>query len=650
MLYNYSVHPLYEDHFEERVNDICDMVSRGIITMPLFMFLPLPEGNPVWDKLSTPIALYRKYRDALKERGVDSGILMQATMGHGYELVQAPFELCVKLTDGEKRFSYCPADERYVAHMCGEMKRLAAEHPKAMMIDDDFSLIMRPGKGCACPRHMAEFNRRAGTDMTREELYEHLSTADENDRLAKIFVEVQRDSLVDAAKAYRAAIDEVDPTIQGMNCTPANHLTSSYMCEAVIDVNKVFAGKGNPTIIRIPNGTYAPIGLRGFGDLMCRAAIFVSKMKKNGVDVILSEADAVPYNRYAKSARYLHAHYTESMLDGLNGAKHWITRLSAFEPLSGKAYRDILAKHKGLYERLADISGEIRPVGLNSAFTERFYPSFSPEPDISRSHFIATKHLQEMGIPFYFSDKFGKASFLEGTMVNAMTDEEIESVFEGSVFADASSAELLIRRGYGDRLGASVSEWDMEFALGEAFDKNGEYCCTVQKHYKKLTVTNSRTEVLSYNYSMSGEGIKLLAPAVTKLRRDDGKLSVIFCGSANVDFKYTEGFAFMNETRKAQLVALLKEADALPVYAPGDMELCVRAGYINDGTLLTAVFPLGIDISEELPLYLKKEPAEIRLMLPDGSDEAVSYTKTDDRTYSVNVRVEPMYPIILLIK
>jgi len=650
MLYNYSVTPLKEDHFEERVADMCDMVERGVITMPLFMMLPLPEGDPVWDKLSEPIALYRRYRDALKERGVDCGILMQATLGHGAQFVPAPFDLCVKLADGETRFAYCPTDERFVAHMCAEMKRLAAEHPKALMIDDDYSLVMRPGKGCACPKHMAEFNRRAGTSMTREELYEHLSKAPENDPLAKIFVEVQRDSLVDAAKKFRAAIDEVDPTIRGINCTPANNLTSSYMCEASIEVNKVFAGKGNPTVIRIPNGTYAPNGLRGFGDLMCRAAIFSSKMKKNGVDVILSETDTIPFNRYAKSARYLHAHYTESMLDGLRGAKHWLTRISAYEPASGKAFRDILAKHRGLYERLADIADTISPVGLNSAFTERFYPSFSPEPDISRSHFIVTKHLQEMGIPFYFSDSFGKASFLESTMVNAMSDEEIESVFEGSVFMDATSAELLVKRGYGDRLGVTVSEWDMQFAKGEAFDKDGINCCTVQKEYKKLTVTDPETEVLSYNYAIDDAKVKLLSPAVTKLVRDGGKLSVVFCGSANVEFRYTEGFSFMNETRKAQLVSLLTQAGALPVYTPGDMELCVRAGYLPDGTLLTAVFPLGIDISDELPLYLEKEPASIRMILPDGSYEAVAYTKNADGSYNIAVRIEPMYPIILLIK
>jgi hypothetical protein len=51
----------------------------------------------------------------------------------------------------------------------------------------------------------------------------------------------------------------------------------------------------------------------------------------------------------------LHTHCTGLILEGANGAKHWITRLAAHEPESGKAYRKILAKHRGFYQTLADL-------------------------------------------------------------------------------------------------------------------------------------------------------------------------------------------------------------------------------------------------------------------------------------------------------
>ena len=54
MLHTYSVTPMGEDHFEERVADLVYQVKAGITTVPLLMMILHPEGNPVWDK-ATPM-------------------------------------------------------------------------------------------------------------------------------------------------------------------------------------------------------------------------------------------------------------------------------------------------------------------------------------------------------------------------------------------------------------------------------------------------------------------------------------------------------------------------------------------------------------------------------------------------------------------
>jgi len=258
--------------------------------------------------------------------------------------------------------------------------------------------------------------------------------------------------------------------------------------------------------------------------------------------------------------------------------------------------------------------------------------------------------LERMGLPFYFAEGEAVASFLEGDAVKDMTDGQIEAILKGSVFCDGESAAALISRGYGDRLGVCVSDWDLGVVSGETFDKDGVYTCTKQKNYKKLTINDGRTEALSYNYLRQDDGPKLLAPAVTKHVRDDGRLGVVFAGSPHAPFSYGEGFAFLNETRKAQLVSLLREAGALPVYAMGDAEICLRAGYLVSGELLCAVFELGIDPEEQLYLNLEKDPESIKIMLPDGSDTDVKFEAIGGGAYRIDVKVEPMYPIILIIK
>ena len=549
MLYGFSMMPLAENEFEARVRDIVDQVKREVVQMPLFIMTLTPEGDPVWDKAGKMAKVYARYRDALAKEGVKCGILVQASLGHGYPITKNPFQPVVGLNDGEAKHTCCPMDEGFLAHFSDVLRTLAKEKPALIMLDDDFRLMLRPGHGCACPLHMAEFNRRAGTSMTREELWKHITTHDKRDEVTRIFVGTQIDSLVNAAKVFRAAIDEVDPTIQGANCT------SGHICEAVDLTSKAFAGQGNPRIVRVPNGKYTPLSAREFSNLMRNMAICGARLKKHGVDVILAETDTVPFNRYAKSARYLNAHYIASIMEGAGGAKHWLTRTSAHEPASGKAYRDILARHAGLYEKLHELAKNIRWVGLNAYFLEQVDFDFTAPKWVNyhNSDWV-TLNLERMGLPFYFSENSEKANIIEDNIVNDMTDAQIEALFENTVIVDGASAKALCERGFGEYLGVDVTEWDLGMCHNESFDIERHMNCTKQKNHKKLTLTNERTDVLSNNVRRADGYQKVLAPATTVLARDNGALAVVFCGSPTATFNYVEGFAFLNESRKKQFV------------------------------------------------------------------------------------------------
>lgn len=645
MLYGFSIMPLVENEFEARVKDIVDQVKREVVQMPLFIMTLTPEGNPVWDKASKMAKLYARYRDALAKEGVKCGILIQASIGHGYPITKNPFQPLVSLNDGDEKHTCCPMDKDFLAHFSDALRTLAKEKPAVMMLDDDFRLMLRPGRGCACPLHMTEFNRRAGTSMTREELWEYVTTHDKSDELTRIYVSTQTDALVNAAKVFRAAIDEIDPTIQGANCT------SGHICEAVDLTSKEFAGKGNPRIVRVPNGKYTPASAREFSNQMRNMAICGARLKKRGVDVILAETDTVPFNRYAKSARYLNAHYIASIMEGASGAKHWLTRTSIFEPATGKAYRDILARHSGLYTRLNELAKNIRWVGLNAYFLEQVDFDFNAPKAINyhNSDWI-TLNLERMGLPFYFSENSEKANIIEDNMIGDMTDEQIKALFENTVITDGASAKALCERGYGEYLGVDATEWDLGMCHAESFDVENHMNCTKQKNHKKLAVTNDRTEVLSYNVRRADGYQKVLAPATTVLARDNGALSVVFCGSPTATFNYVEGFAFLNETRKKQFVDILSRAGALPIYAVGDEEICLRAGYVEDGRLLAAIYSLGMDPIEKATLYLEKAPSEITALTPDGTEAPVAFEALGEGVYAIDKRVEILEPVLLLIK
>lgn len=643
-MYTYSILKLDEEHFDEVLADLKDQYKRGISSCPMFMMKLVPEGDPVWDKVGPMCDLFEKFRTAAAKDGVPVGVLVQASLGHGYSIVPAPFDKYVNATDGKEASSYCPLDPRFTEHFCGVLKRIAMTHPAAIMLDDDFRMMLRDGKGCACPRHLAELEKRTGRRFTREELWRHISERPDSDPITRAFVNLQRDTLIDTARSFRAAIDEVDPGIQGINCT------SGDVCEAVDLTSKIFAGKGNPTIVRIPNGTYAPISTKEFSATMRAAAVCSAKLRRRGIDVILAETDTIPFNRYGKSARYLHSHFTASVLEGLDGAKHWLTRTSAFEPASGGAFRDILAEHSAFYEKLREISKNITWVGVNSAFIEQeSYLYRTPVPWAYHFNKWATKFFERVGIPFYFSDSFGGATFLEGGIVNDMTDGQIRDVLRGSVFATSEAAEQLIARGYGALLGVDVLPWNGGFLSGEAYGSLS-YVSTAQKNARKLVPTYPATEELSYSFRYeSGEPVKCF-PAVTVLERAPGKLSVVYCGTPDAEHNYMEGFAFLNESRKRQTVSLLRRAGALPVYYDGDAEICLRAGKVADGRLLVAMFNLGYDPVESAALYLEAPPSRITALDKSGHEVEVPFVHDGGGIYRLGAAAEPMYPLILMIK
>ncbi len=643
MLYNYTVTPLKKDNFEERVNDIINLYRNNVSIMPLFCMTLVPEGNPVWDKAGPLVELYKNYKEKLDKEGVPSGILVQASLGHAYEIEPNPFTKYENLTDGEQVFVCCAEDDAFIEHFKGVLKTIAKAGPKVIMLDDDFRMSVRPGMGCVCPLHLAEFNRRSGLDFTKDQLREYVLNNPKNDDLTDIYTATQRDSLIKAIKEFRAAVDEIDPSIQGINCT------SGHYCDSVIYTNPIWAGKGNPTIVRVPNGIYSPVSVRGFSDLMRQAAVCSSKLKKHGIDIVLSETDTIPFNRYGKGARHLHAHYTASILEGLKGAKHWLYRSTAWEPASGAAYREILAKHHKMYEALADLSDEITWIGINSVFIEQEKFTYNKN-NFRRYHDndFVVMNLERMGLPFYFSEDLSKANILEGNIVSDMSEQQLEILSTAPLFVDGEAASDLIKRGYGHLLGVDVTPWDIGKVSGECFDEQGTICCTKQKNLRRITLKGAKA--VSYNYVTVKEENQILCPAVTKYQRPDGEISVVFCGSPTARFHYTEGFAFLNESRKNQLVSLFKEAKALPVYYHGDEEICMRAGYLKNESLFVSMYNLGFDPVEQTTLYLEKKPSSIELMDEKGCFNKVDFDLLGKGLYNVKVKIEPMYPVILLIK
>ena len=648
-LLNYSVMPLIPDKIDEICADIERQVKERICVMPLFMMTLVPVGTPPREEAEYLSEIYDSFRDRLEKRGVPSGILVQASLGHdGRHLPEAsPFTKIVRLSSGETPEICCPADPAFRAHFRGVFRTLASHRPALIMLDDDFRLMARPGRGCACERHLLEFNRRAGTSFTREQLWEHIAEHGSNDRLTEIFIGTQIDSLLGCVREMRSGVDEIDPSIPGAYCTCGNS------CEGAAEIARILAGKGNPTVVRLNNANYTSPGARFLSRPFLRAA-YQREVLGGRADVMLAETDTCPQLRYSTSASMLHAHYTGSILEGARGAKQWITDLWNGDVKNGEAFRRILAKYAGFYETLADVAAETSPVGCRiplSSAPSYYYAKellYQPSNGAFYNHAFAQKVLERMGLPLYFSSRPGGAVFLDGDHVDMYGKEELDGLFKGPLVLDAVAARSLAKAGYGDLIGVSVEDWTGDLPNGDSIDPDG-LLCAEQVQPKKLTPTSDKVIVDSTLYKEKERGERLpVGPGTTRFAREGGE-TVVFAGTPDAAFNLSEAFSFLCAPRKKQLVRILRPTGCLPVFYPGDAEVYLRAGIMSDGALFCGFFNIGLDAIDGVELTVDRIPGKVLRLTPDGSWEDIPFTVAGD-TLTLPVRADVLIPEVFLLR
>ena len=647
----YSIMPLFTDHVKEICDDIERQYKDGIATEALFMMNLTPEGNPAVNKAKLLCDKYQLFKDELDKRGLSAGILVQATIGHGYSVgVRPPFQSIVAV-DGTPSFTICPYDEDFREHIKAAFAEIASRHPSSIMVDDDFRLFARSDHACACPLHLKEISRRYGKDITREELYEMLEgTGEESQKLMRIYYESNIDSLIGCAKAMREGIDSVDPTIQGTFCSCGD------TCEGTAEIAKILAGEGNPVIVRVNNGNYTPAGARNIAVKVAKCATQIAGMK-SGVDIFLAETDTCPQNRYSTGAHSLHSHFVASILEGASGCKHWITRLASYEPKSGEAYRKILAKYSGFYNELSNIVPSLDWLGCRIPLTKELWEPKAPLSTFTMSSKIngwGNCVLERMGLPMYYSEKDGGAVFLDGRRDEFFSDEEIKDMLSGTVFLAVESAKSLIKRGFGEYLGVDIEEIpsDNKQASLEIILDNGNPA-SKQVGLHKLIPKNDNviprsTVVATPNGTASLPRIPLF-PGVTEYKNSLGGRAIVFSGTPEAKFHYTTAFSFLNESRKLQLINLLSKTGNLPVYYPDDSEVYLKAASMPSGELFVAFFNISLDPIDEITLVADREVKSIEALMPDGSYKSVDF-RADGNKLTIDTPASILTPVILIMR
>ena len=644
-LHLYSIMIADVEHIDEICEDIKYQYENGITTCALFNMSLVPEGNPPVNKALALGKNYALFREKLKKDNIPNGILIQSSIGHGYPLGKMfPFQQYFGLVNKIYSNVACPLDEGFREYIYNTVKTLMSFEPDCIMLDDDFRLLHRGSKGCACPLHLKRTSEILGRECTHDEILEAAQTnSPEADRVFDAFVKSQHDSLVETAEIMRKAMDEVNPKTPGLYCCVGENAESA---EAIA---KALAGKGNPTVVRINNGRYTPQGARYLSHNAQRAAIQIAKLKDK-VDVILAETDTCPQNRYSTGAQSLHAQFTASILEGAKGAKHWITRLATHEPQSGKAYRKILSKRSKFYEKLAELTPQIQWTGFRTFVSDKPCYKLSEEPQNVYSN-IAWGYcvFERLGLPMYFSAQNDGILCLDGDGDKVLSDAQILEALKGPVILASNTAQNLIKRGFGQYIGADVREWNGKTVKYEKLYVNNRKVAK-QMQLKELVPFEDAVADSMVLHSL-GDGVdEPLFPGSLIYKNSLGGTVFLFAGTPEAAFRYTEAFSFLTYSRKQQLIRMAKQTGLMPVYYPNDEEMYLRVGYLPENKLFCGLFNIGLDPIEEVEICVDRTVSKIEMLMPDGTFENVSFTQQGEKCVLHNTPCYSQNPVILIIK
>ena len=139
-----------------------------------------------------------------------------------------------------------------------------------------------------------------------------------------------------------------------------------------------------------------------------------------------------------------------------------------------------------------------------------------------------------------------------------------------------------------------------------------------------------------------------LFPGTTIYKNRLGGTVFLFCGTPQAKFDLVEAFAFLNWSRKQQLLRMLADTDELPAYCPGDEEVYFRAADMPDGGLFAGVFNIGMDPIEQTVLVCRRPVTRAEKLLPDGSRAPVAFTRDGDR-YTFDTPSPVLDPTILFL-
>lgn len=571
-----------------------------------------PEGKPAAAKVEVMLESYRALKRCLAGTEVKLGILLQAIIGHWPRLDkdEESWTRTIDIQGNIKRF--CVLDPRFQEYILYVSSALARENPCFILSDDDVRSFS-PEPECFCPLHVAEFNRRLGTNYTSEEMQALIQSQVAGDREYDAFCQMQLDTVTLVSKLLRQGINQVNPDIPSGSCMSGSHYTTANLFA------KAMSGHHAP-VLRVANADYLENSAKDFPSIVLHTQQF--KAGLTDIPYLLDEADSFPHHLYSRSSTGLHAKLVSSIMCGLRGAKLWFVNAFKDGHDINKNYTDILAKYSGFYQKLASEAQNTAMTGVRIPCTGRLarknYLASHNDIRFTNLGILADKVLGQFGIPFTCTTDLTEDAvyMLSGQeMVERFTDQELKQLLSRKILIDGKAAVALTERGFASFMGVKAADGPVKANIENDLFNGLSYPILAIKP-PQLVPVSPETEITSrfyYSDTSAMTNLEDVAPSTVFYRNGLG--GYVCVAAFNTDYF----FNLLSDTRKIWMMGILEKLNgAIPpnmVLQFQNVATIVRHAPDHD---LVAVFNINFDEMVNICLSAPVIPTAVDILSPEG--------------------------------
>jgi len=440
------------------------------------------DGHETLERIREWIERSRPYRKALAEAGVTISLNPWHTLLHadrGRKL--KPGQNWQTMVDQQGRACsavVCPLDETWREYFEKTLRLYAAEDFRVIWIDDDIRYHNHgtlDWGGCFCPLHVAEFNRRAGTNATRQEIVAKCTAPGKPHPWREIWFDMLEEKHLEMINRWREIVEAGGCRLGLMSSVMEAHSAEGRRWR---NWWKAFAGDKPP--VHRPN-------FWGYQNSLARdLPDFIARLDQNRF-IQPDEVESGPeiecgfYGRWNKAFRQIGAQMALAHILGSTNLNISLYDFMGNDPDDEPERVDFLKRWRPVCDWLADeFPMTLRSTGVGVPWSE---------DSGRRIHTDGSGKWQSFQIPARgWANVLGaaghsftmrpseKVNALGGVGVWGFSDDELKKRLSNGVLLDGIAADILVERGFGELIGVKssrlLSQDELLYSVEHILDEN----------------------------------------------------------------------------------------------------------------------------------------------------------------------------------